>query len=405
LGISAWGTLNFFFFRQRSLNKHRIPREEPFLMLGNHISAFDPFWAGYGTARPLGYMASAQLFRHRFLGALLGALGAFPKVKFVKDKESMATLHEIYMGGRPVTLFPEGTRSWDGRTQKILPGIGRLIKRMDARVVFVRNLSGHLFHPRWAKYPRYITLVLDYSEARTWPPEATVEEIVADVQAAITIDPDVEPAGFAWAFRPAWGLPDYLWACPSCFKWRGLQVDPKSARHVVCRSCEARWEVTAKGWLERDEGRVSIARAFDAIAERYGELPCVDRARFEEDGVLLEGHDVSVGSVKRGSTEPKPLASGTLQLHADRLVLVKDGDEVWSLAHVEIKAISVEFLSVLQVRTEDVLYQVDPTQESTFTWSWFLRPWRAKARGDTFLPRLPPAASPHDGEPEGSTAA
>ena len=378
-GSNMWGLINLLVFRQRVTADVPIPRDEPFLLLGNHTSTLDPFWSGYAIKRPAGFMATAHVFRFRFLGPMLAAFGAFPKVKFVKDRESMATLTRIYEGGRPVTLFPEGTRSWDGRTLPVLPGIGRLIHRIGARVVFVRILSGHLWWPRWARYPRLVPIELEFSAPRMWSPEASPEEILADVQAAITIDPEREPQGFAWGFRTAWGLPDYLFACPRCMAWQGLQVAPDSHNHVQCGSCGGRWRVSPKGWLEAehpDGDRTSVASAFSHIADQLGPLPRAIQPGYDDDGAILRGQDVKVGRVERGVKEPTPLARGELALLPEALELRASGGEVvWTLPLADIVAVSVELLGVLQVRTADLLFQLEPPHESTFTWSWFLRPW------------------------------
>lgn len=396
----VWWVLDKLLFRQRSLYADRIPQDRPFLLLGNHASALDPFWAGFGIGRPSAYMASAHIFRFPFLGWLLGSLGAFPKVKFVKDRESMQTLQRIYDEGRVVTLFPEGTRSWDGRVQPVLPGIGRLVRRMGANVVCVRNRTGHLAWPRWATYPRYVPIELEYGPPLTWPEDTPVERIVADVQAGITVDAAYEPARFAWGWRTAWGLPDLLFACPRCLAWRGLEVDPQSGDHARCGACAARWRVTAKGVLEpehADGARECVAAAFDRLAAHFGELPRVDPARFEAEGVVLVGEDVSVGLLERGEREPVPQGHGTLVLYRDRLELHSSAEAVaWRLDLAEIVAVSVELAGVLQLRTAEHLFQVDPTGESTFTWSWFVRPWCALARGEEHVARLPAVATGGD---------
>jgi 1-acyl-sn-glycerol-3-phosphate acyltransferase len=102
------------------------------------------------------YMAAAGLLRIPILGSWLRALGSFPKMKYVKDPASMATTQALWDQDQLITIFPEGRRTWDGDPTEVSDGIGRLIQRLDARVVFATLENAYLMHPRWARYPRRV---------------------------------------------------------------------------------------------------------------------------------------------------------------------------------------------------------------------------------------------------------
>ena len=76
-------------------------------------------------------MGLTHLLNGAVLSWLLPLCGCFPKAKFVKDRDSMRTLAERYEAGDVIVLFPEGTRTFDGRTRAALPGIGRLLELQE----------------------------------------------------------------------------------------------------------------------------------------------------------------------------------------------------------------------------------------------------------------------------------
>ncbi len=377
------GLINLVVFRFSATGTKGIPKEGAFLLLPNHTGTFDPFWAGWFVVRPCWYMATQQLFRIPVLGRFLATLGAFPKVKFVKDRGSMARLSELYEAGEVVTVFPEGERSWDGRNTPALPGIGRLIKRLDGRVVFCRILTGHLVSPRWADYPRYVPLKMEYSEVMTWPQEATPEEITAEVNRQLKIDPELQVDAFTFGWRLAWGLNTYLWACPVCFTPNSLVVHPKSGNAAQCTQCGCAWRLDTSNQMHPMEGEapeLTVFSAYDRMRAHFGEPPVIDAQRYEAEGILLTDDQVSLGRIlKGGGTKPEPMGHGRLELCPEGLRFAPQGQEPdWTLDMAEIKAISMEFGNKLQVRTAGAVFQIDPKITTRIQWADFLRPWWAR---------------------------
>jgi 1-acyl-sn-glycerol-3-phosphate acyltransferase len=363
--------------RLRWTGLEQVPRQGAFLLLANHASTFDPFWDAWLLLRPTRFMGSAQLFRIPGLAWPLEAVGVFPKKKFVKDRASMEVLDGFFRKGLPVMLFPEGTRSFDGRVQRVLPGIGRLTKRLDADLVIVRNLTGHLCHPRWARYPRWVPIMVEYDAPVSFPQEATADEIAAFVQEKITVPHNRPAPRGSWGFRMAHGLEAYLWACPQCFTLDSLSPDPRRGNITRCRHCKARWKIDVSCRLRGlDQAPdTDVWDSNDSITAHFGSPPIADRGRFERDQIILDDLG-SIGEVRRGET-PHQIGAGRLQLHPDRLALCSpDGNtERWSLPLEDVVAVSIEVKNSLQVRTAEALYQVMPTQGSTIKWGHFLLHW------------------------------
>ena len=161
-------------------------------------------------------MASAAVLNVPYLGAWLKLCGCFPKMKFTKDRNSMRLLQENYEAGYPILLFPEGNRSWDGRIGPVSKGIGRLIKRLGCKVVYVRLPTASLFQPRWATYPRWVptkystTVLMNTATNGLWMISGkTLYKRSQLTQKLLEI---LERLVFV-----LYGLPNYLWPCPNCF--------------------------------------------------------------------------------------------------------------------------------------------------------------------------------------------
>jgi 1-acyl-sn-glycerol-3-phosphate acyltransferase len=377
----AFTVLAVVFFRERFTREAPFPKTGPVLVLGNHVSFWDPFWLAWGVWRPVRFMASANLFRIPGLSWLLRAMGSFPKERFVKDKDSMRNLVRVYEDGLIVCLFPEGLRTWDGRQADVGEGIGRLIQRLGARVVYCRNLTGHLQHPRWARYPRWVAVQLEYSAPVTYAEELSVAQITADVRLRLSIDHEPDHIrGWLLGFRLAHGLPDYVWACPACEGLGTLEVDPRKGDRVACGECGSAWTVNILGRL-KPEGAASattVAQAADAAKAAVGLPPARDRERLEAEGVALEVAGAEVLAI-RGKGELTSVAAGTLVLTSTGLRI--RGETGWELSFEQMKVCFVDVGNQLQLRTLDALLVLRPGEQSPLMWEYFVETWRRAAAG------------------------
>ncbi len=109
-------------------------------MASNHLSLADPPIIGAASPRVLHYMAKRELFDIPLLRRLIVALNAFP-VRRGYGREALKRALEMLRSGEAVLLFPEGTRSKDGRLGPPKPGVGMLAVKSRVPVVPVA-LSG-----------------------------------------------------------------------------------------------------------------------------------------------------------------------------------------------------------------------------------------------------------------------
>lgn len=119
----------------------RIPRRGGLLVASNHISDLDPPILGSSFPRILHFMAKSELFRGRFLTHLFTGLNAFPINRTGVDRNALRLSESILLAGGALVVFPEGTRSKDGRPLPVKPGIGLIALRTGVPVIPV-HISG-----------------------------------------------------------------------------------------------------------------------------------------------------------------------------------------------------------------------------------------------------------------------
>jgi 1-acyl-sn-glycerol-3-phosphate acyltransferase len=126
----AWATFYVVMnplWRVRVEGRVKLPWRGPAVIVANHLSLLD-ILVLYGLFRPFKWVAKAELFRLPVVGWNM-ALNDYVPVRR-GDPESvrrmMAHCRAHLARGAPVLLFPEGTRSRDGRLQPFKDGAFRL---------------------------------------------------------------------------------------------------------------------------------------------------------------------------------------------------------------------------------------------------------------------------------------
>jgi 1-acyl-sn-glycerol-3-phosphate acyltransferase len=118
----------------RASGRHNMPASGAVLLVANHLSFLDVFLLGITLRRPLNFVARSSLF-FPVLGYLIRSMGAFPIQREGMGASGMKeTLRRLRRGGI-VTLFPEGTRSRDGKLAPLKSGIAVLVSRAGVPVV------------------------------------------------------------------------------------------------------------------------------------------------------------------------------------------------------------------------------------------------------------------------------
>ena len=98
--------------------RENIPKNEAVIYASNHRTNADPPLAGCGARGSLTFMAKEELFRNKLFGGLIRAVGAFPVSRGKGDTGAIDRSLENLKNGKCLIIFPEGTRSKDGKVGK-----------------------------------------------------------------------------------------------------------------------------------------------------------------------------------------------------------------------------------------------------------------------------------------------
>lgn len=101
-------------FRPEVQGLQRLPARGGFVLSSNQLSNLDGFALAYPLyPRQVRWMGKAELFRRPIAG-ILRALGIFPVRRGEGDVKAVQTAVELASAGKPVGIFPEGTRRKKG---------------------------------------------------------------------------------------------------------------------------------------------------------------------------------------------------------------------------------------------------------------------------------------------------
>jgi 1-acyl-sn-glycerol-3-phosphate acyltransferase len=134
--VSVFLTLSCkIFFRLRLFGRENIPRKGPFIVVSNHQSYLDPVLCGAPLRRPMHYLARDSLFSNWFFRAAISSINAMPIKQGEGDLTTIRLVIEMLKQGKGVCLFPEATRTKDGRIEPLKPGMSLLCRRGNAPVI------------------------------------------------------------------------------------------------------------------------------------------------------------------------------------------------------------------------------------------------------------------------------
>lgn len=176
-----------------------VPAAGPVIFAANHVSFADEFFTPLAARRQVVYFAKAEYFttpglRGRAMAAFFRGMGQVPVAR--SDIRSAAAVIdigvEVLAAGRALGIFPEGTRSPDGRLHKFRTGVARLALRSGAPVVPVGLVGTRDVHPPGSRTWRRAPVEVHFGAPMTFGHRAAEErsarvlrEITETVRASV----------------------------------------------------------------------------------------------------------------------------------------------------------------------------------------------------------------------------
>lgn len=124
-------------FRPRITGGHHVPNQGPVLLASNHLSGLDTILIPSFAPRKVQFLAKASLFGSRFGHWFFTSIGAVPVHREASSaaQSALELGRDVLAAGNVFAVFPEGSRSRDGRLYRGRSGAAWLALETGATVV------------------------------------------------------------------------------------------------------------------------------------------------------------------------------------------------------------------------------------------------------------------------------
>jgi len=156
-----------FFFRIRVEGIENVPKRGAAILAGNHLSFCDSIFLPLVLRRRVTFVAKAEYFEDPKTAWFFRAVGQIPikREGGSASRRALETAAEVLKDGNLFGIYPEGTRSPDGRLYKGHSGVARLAFETGAPVVAVAMVGTDTVQPIGQVFPRlFRTITVRFSE-------------------------------------------------------------------------------------------------------------------------------------------------------------------------------------------------------------------------------------------------
>ncbi|MFC5338809.1 lysophospholipid acyltransferase family protein [Leucobacter denitrificans] len=179
-------------FRPRITGRQHVPAEGPVLLASNHLSGLDTILIPSFAPRKVQFLAKASLFRSRFGKWFFTSIGAVPVHREASSaaQSALDAGRDVLATGNVFAVFPEGSRSRDGRLYRGRSGAAWLALETGATVVPVGLIGTNrkLKDPQSGRVPRVAIRYgepLDLSDLASLPAGRARREATERIMEAI----------------------------------------------------------------------------------------------------------------------------------------------------------------------------------------------------------------------------
>ena len=218
------------------IENFREKNKRQYLILSNHQTAFDQFFIGMSFYEPLYYISSEDLFSKGWVSKLITYLVApIPFKKSASDVRAVKNCYNVVKEGGSIVLFPEGNRTYSGKTEYMKDSIVGLVRILKLPVVFYRIEGGYGVQPRWSDVTRkgkmrgYVSHILEPDEYM----KMSDEELFSYIKEQLYVD-ETQLGGLYYHKRNAEYLERVMYICPDC----GLSEFISKGDSITCNKCE-----------------------------------------------------------------------------------------------------------------------------------------------------------------------
>jgi 1-acyl-sn-glycerol-3-phosphate acyltransferase len=175
-GSLAYRTVHFvagkamrIFYRVDVQGADNLPEEGPLILAANHRSFMDSVFLALTSPRPIAFVAKAEYFDRPVTRWMVRRAGAIPlrRGSPAGARQALEAASDVLAGGGTLAIYPEGTRSRDGKLHRGKRGPARLALTTGAAIVPVGLIGTEAVQSPDERVPRpFRRVVVRFGSAR-----------------------------------------------------------------------------------------------------------------------------------------------------------------------------------------------------------------------------------------------
>lgn len=148
-------------FKLRVEGIENVPASGPVILASNHVSFSDSVFLPVVLKRRITFVAKAEYFERRRTAWFFRAMGQIPVIRGggPASARALESAQQVLDDGGAFGIYPEGTRSPDGRLYKGRTGIARLALDAHAPIVAVAMIGTREAQPIGQLKPNFFSPV------------------------------------------------------------------------------------------------------------------------------------------------------------------------------------------------------------------------------------------------------
>jgi 1-acyl-sn-glycerol-3-phosphate acyltransferase len=137
--------------RTKVVGKHHVPKKGAAIIVSNHLSALDHIVLPAITKRVIFNISKKEHFDKPFKAWVMRNWGVIPIDRGAGDTSALDKAKDILRSGELFCIYPEGTRSPDGRLYKGRTGVARIALDVGVPIIPVAMRGTFEAKPKGAK--------------------------------------------------------------------------------------------------------------------------------------------------------------------------------------------------------------------------------------------------------------
>ncbi len=234
-----------------------------YLIIANHQTTYDQFFVDLIFKNSIYYLSSEDVLSNGFISKVLKFLfNPIPIKKQTQDVSAVMTCMHVAKEGGSIGIFPEGNRTYSGRTEYINPSIAKLAKKLNLPIAFIRIEGGYGVQPRWSdvfrkgKIRAFVSRVMEVEEVKSYSVD-TLNEII---KKELFVDENLLDNQY-YHKKSAEYLERAVYVCPYC----GISKFESKNDIIECKKCFKKVRYLPNKRLEG----VNFEFAFKNVGEWY----------------------------------------------------------------------------------------------------------------------------------------